>query len=186
MPKPHTLTPEVQERFLKNLTRCGGFIEVAAALSKIKRRTLYDWFTRGEAGEEPFASLLEEVLERRADAAREQIGEHRRLAEQNGPHAAAASQFLLSALFPSQFGQKAQLTAAVNEEVQRLLDAIQPLMSEGAYGELVNALAALAGDGRVATEEADGTVAAEAHGETVPADDRPALPASADPDEGTG
>lgn len=184
MPKPHTLTPEVQERFLTNLARCGGFIQVAAALSKVKHRTLYDWFRRADTGEQPFSDFLEQVSALRAMYATEQIDAHRRLAQQNGPHAAAASQYLLNALFPAQFSNKANLAQAVQEELQRLLDAVQPMMSVEAYGELVSALASATSDRRVAGEEAGGGGTAEAEGEAGAGGGEPlSLPASTRPDE---
>lgn len=185
MGKPHTLTPERHSHFLVCLISCRGIIKPAAAKAGIAYRTLRDWVERGEDGEEPFATLVTDMHRIRGDKAADMLGHLERISRDTlGPQSVAASQLILSYLMPDTFGDKALKASGIAEGVQAVMDAVQPLMSEGAYGELLRAMATLAGHGRMDQGEAAGAPAyVDAQGERVNepgAVQHPVLPAGAE------
>lgn len=169
MTRSHTLTPEKHRHFLACLVTCKGLIKPAAAKAGIGYRTVRDWIDRGESGEEPFATLVEEMHRIRGDKAGHWLNQLERISEETaGPQSVAATQLLLSYLMPDTFGEKSLKNAGIAEGVQAVIDAVQPLMSEGAYGELIRAIAALSGHGRVDQVQTGGaTHVADAEGESV-------------------
>lgn len=155
MGRPSTFTDQLAERFISRLSAAHGHITIACGLAKIPRRTMWDWLQRGKEGEEPFATFAASVDEIQSLAAAGHLDDLDHIAKTtNGPQSVAATQFALQALLPSTFGQKAQLEMAVTERLQQTLDGVQPLMPAESYRDLLHALAALSGHGRMAGEEA--------------------------------
>jgi hypothetical protein len=169
------------------LVEARGFIEVACGEARLPRRTLYEWFDRGENGEEPFESFLLEVKAVRSAAVKKHLTNQERIANYNdGPQSVMASQWAAERLMPGVFGVKAQLEQAVSERLQQTLDGVQPLMPAESFRDLLHALAALAGHGRVVGEEASSGAGAvvDVAGESV--GEPRSLPAASKPDQGSG
>lgn len=61
------LTDEVREKLIRAI-RAGNYHEQAAQYAGISKETFYRWRRQGEAGTEPYASLLEELDEAEAAA----------------------------------------------------------------------------------------------------------------------
>lgn len=53
--------------------REGLYLEDAAAICQVDKKTVYGWITRGEAGEEPFATFFHAFKEAEADAKRDAL-----------------------------------------------------------------------------------------------------------------
>lgn len=70
--RPTIYTPELGEKFL-GLMREGLYLDDAAAICRVNKQTVYDWITRGEAGEEPFASFVDSYKEAETEAKRESL-----------------------------------------------------------------------------------------------------------------
>src|SRR5579862_1643086 len=70
MGRPTKLTPELQVAICTSLAT-GAYVETAAAVHGVNKQTLYDWFKRGNSGEEPYADFLDAI--KRAEAASEQL-----------------------------------------------------------------------------------------------------------------
>lgn len=187
MSRTHTFTPERASRFLTALIEAKGFIEVACGAARIPRSTVYGWFARGDQGEEPFAEFLLDVHEVRSGQVTRHLKNQERIADNSdGPQSVMASQWAAERLMPGLFGVKAQVEQAVTERLQQTLDGVQPLMPADSYRDLLHALAALAGNGRVVSEEASAGASAvvDVSGEVV--GETRTLSASTEPDQSAG
>jgi transposase len=67
MPAPTKLTPELQEKILRQL-RFGSYVETAAECAGITRKAFYEWMKKGERGLKPYAAFCTAVNHALADA----------------------------------------------------------------------------------------------------------------------
>ncbi len=111
--RPTKLTPEVQEAICKALER--GEVHVhAAEHGGISETTYYEWRTRGEEGEQPFAEFLEATTRAEAKGRRlvfEKIRQH-------AVNDWRAGAWLLERRYPQYYGRAARVDLKVESKVE--------------------------------------------------------------------
>ena len=149
MPHPNSYTEEVAAQIVGYITG-GLYITAACELAGISRQTYYNWQRRGQKGEAPYDDFLKRVREAEAKA-EARLSTHIEKMAADDWRAAA---WKLERRFPDKYGVRSTTKVEVSRSIEKLLDAVQEHMSEGAYDELVGALAAL--QGLDASEEDEG------------------------------
>lgn len=109
------LTPEVHQQIVDNL-RAGCFKKHAANEAGVSDRLMHQWLERGESGEEPYASFLDDVEQAIAhDAKRNQaVISQAAVGKAKGDWKAAA--WNLERKFPRLYGRLAELEQLPREE----------------------------------------------------------------------
>lgn len=128
-------TPELGQAICA-MVRSGVTVGVAASASRIARGTVYDWKSRGDRGEPEFAEFavdLEEAL-----ASVEVVITKNVIAFSREDWKAGA--FWLKARNREVYGEEVTIRH-LQKGMQDMLSDVRPHMSDGAYGELLNALA---------------------------------------------
>lgn len=130
------------------LVSAGVSIADACASKGISRSTLYLWAARGQRGEADYAEFAHALYEAQAKSRAGVTLSIMQAAKLDW----RAGAWWLERRDPA-YSPKA---AATNQELmQTLIDCVQPHMSIGAFGELLDALAKLAGDAGVAGQQTD-------------------------------
>ncbi|MBU0959843.1 MAG: hypothetical protein KKB31_07890 [Nanoarchaeota archaeon] len=102
--RPTKLTPELTEEICGHI-RDGNTDKDACTLCGITQATFIDWKHRGEAGEEPFSTFLEQLVEAQIRFK----DYHIRNIKRHSKRSAQASQWLLERKFNQEFGQRQRL-----------------------------------------------------------------------------
>lgn len=124
---PSVFGPPVTKRILAALAE-GNYRSAAAKHGGISYETLRQWIRRGEAGEEPFAKFVADVLEAEANAEVEAVGEMRR----------AEPKEWLARRYPNRWAKKENLRASITLEQKAAA-----LTDEQVHAELVKAAQAI-------------------------------------------
>lgn len=136
--------------------RAGMRVETAAEAEGVPRWQFQQWLARGRAGQSPYAELAGEILIARARAVNQL--EHLVLkaaasGKEDGPRYA---QWLLERAEPELYASRKVVHVEVQREVERVFDAVRPMMSQEAYAELIEAVASVVGVDREGAAQ-DGT-----------------------------
>lgn len=100
--RPSVLTDEVQERIVA-IVKGGSLIETAAAVAGVGRSTVYEWISRGESGEEPYAVFAAAVAQAKAEGMARNVT----LVARAGAKDWRAAAWLLARQDPDVYGQPA-------------------------------------------------------------------------------
>lgn len=140
--RPTLLTQAVGRRIVTAI-RKGHDASSAARLAKVHPATLRHWLRRGDAGEEPYAELAMKVREAEERYASKLLG---KIETAQIPHVTGnvvdwrAVAWVLSRRFPNRYSDRVIAEAQMKDRTQRIFEAIEPHVSEGAYRELLEAL----------------------------------------------
>lgn len=148
MGRPSTFKQSDADRFV-NAIRVSGFVSSACRKARLAPATVYRWLQRGETGEEPYATFLENV-----QAARSEVEEELRETAKASPHTAT---WLLERTFPAEYGMRDKVEQAAAEQVQRLMDAIVGELSDDAREQVLSAVARHLGGAGIVVGEAEGS-----------------------------
>ncbi len=118
----------------------GNYKATACAAAGIHRDTMHSWETRGEAGEEPFASFVLRLREAEAKAEMGLLAEIR--GAQGGTKECpgdvwTARAWVMERRFPKRWGLRVR--AAVNEELEGLLKRLEQRLDAETFGRVVDA-----------------------------------------------
>lgn len=140
MGRPSKLTPEAQDALVQAVRLANPFGN-ACRMVGIDRSTLY----RAMQADPTFR---DRVTRARAEAVNDCIQVVRSAAaDPTHPRQADHAEWYLERTEPEDFGRKNAIRVETNREVRGILDAVQEHMSQGAYAELVAAIALVAGVG---------------------------------------
>ncbi len=142
--RPTDLTPELQASIVKTV-QDGNTLDDAAALNGISPSALYDWKSRGNRGEEPFAQFSDAITQARAFAKSEAIRNVREGVYLNGQKDWKAEAWYLERMFPDQFGPQAAVHVRLEKELSSTLDKLQKSLDPDVYHQVLTALAAETG-----------------------------------------
>lgn len=134
------LTDAVKASLLESL-RGGNYRVVACAKAGIHRDTLSGWEQRAKAGEEPYASFIAELHQAEAESEARLLAEIRQAAPAvtgvSGPDLWQAKAWILERRFPKRWGLRVR--AAVNEELEGLLDRLQKRLDADVFEKVIDA-----------------------------------------------
>lgn len=134
------LTPTVRAALLESL-RGGNYRVVACAKAGIHRDTLSGWEQRAKAGEEPYKSFVDELHQAEAESEAKLLGEIRTaqpaVVGVSGPDIWQAKAWILERRFPKRWGLRVR--AAVNEELEGLLDRLQKRLDAETFAKVIDA-----------------------------------------------
>lgn len=134
------LTAEVRKALLESL-RGGNYRVVACAKAGIHRDTLSGWEQRAKAGEEPYKSFIDELHAVEAESEAALLGEIRTaqpaVVGVSGPDIWQAKAWILERRFPKRWGLRVR--AAVNEELDGLLDRLQKRLDADVFEKVIDA-----------------------------------------------
>lgn len=143
MGRPPKLTAEMTQAIVADI-ESGNYSETAAQAAGISPATFCNWMKWGAQEKEPYAAFFEAVACARARA---EITLVRKVVEgEKGESRGAA--FMLERTRPNKFAQRVHVK--VQDELERMLDIAQGILSAADFSRLCEALAS---DGR---EEAAG------------------------------
>ncbi len=112
--RPTKLTPALQQAICNSLAS-GTYIETAAAEHGINKQTLYDWFKRGNADEEPYRAFLDAVKRVEANAEQNALALINRAAEDPKHWMAAA--WRLERKHPDRWGRRDKVDMDIGGKV---------------------------------------------------------------------
>jgi hypothetical protein len=142
MPRPTNLTPELQ-RVIAGYVNGGASIKNASVAAGVSWNTAKDWLARGKLGVEPYASFVAAMEQ--AKAAWIVAGNLRITTAGRQDWKATAWDFERRLREYAPPAQRIQMDVDIGEKVTAFLGRLQPLMSAGAYEEMLKALAVLHG-----------------------------------------
>lgn len=145
MGRPTKLTPELTEQIVADIEK-GNYSETAAQAAGIDVSTFCNWMKWGAAEKEPYSAFFEAVVCARARAEITLVD--KLTTGKRGERGGAA--YLLERTRPNKFAQR--INVKVQDELERMLDIAQGILSAADFSRLCEALAS---DGREATAGAD-------------------------------
>ena len=120
-PRPKLEDPEVRKVILDAID-AGNYRQTAAAAAGVHRNSLYVWERKAEAGEEPYASFMHDLMKAEAQAEIKLLAEIRNaqpaVTGQTGADVWTAKAWILERRFPARF------CARVKREVTEQIDLI--------------------------------------------------------------
>jgi transposase len=117
MPRPTKWTRELQRQICTSLAT-GAYVETAAALHGVSKVTLYDWFKRGNAGEEPYVGFLNAI--KSAEAQSEQTALGRIDQASLDPKNWTAAAWRLERKHPDRWGRRDKVDLSIEGEVEHV------------------------------------------------------------------
>jgi transposase-like protein len=115
-----TIYSELKAEAICEAIRQGNYIETAAALVGIDKRTIFNWRSRGEKGEEPFNSFFSRVESAMAEAEANAV---QNIIEA-GRESWQANAWYLERRNAAQWGRKDRLMAEVNSQHTERTEAV--------------------------------------------------------------
>jgi transposase len=115
--RPTKLTPKLQAEICTSLGT-GAYVETAAALHGVSKVTLYEWFKRGNSGEEPYVGFLNAV--KRAEAASEQAALMKIVEAGEDPKNWTAHAWRLERKHPDRWGRREKVDLTIDGEVEHV------------------------------------------------------------------
>lgn len=132
------LTKDLQRRICRRIER-GNYPETSAVAEGVPARTWREWLQRGRAGEQPFADLVAACDRARARAEAELV-ELIRKGDTKARKVARAAGWLLERTRGQRFGTVVR--HRVEDELERLLDVVQRVLTPEDFRRVLEALAA--------------------------------------------
>lgn len=134
------MTAEVKATILEAI-RDGNYRVVACAKAGIHRDTLSGWEQRAKTGEEPYKAFVDELHQAEAEAEVKLVKEVRTaqpaVVGVSGPDLWQARAWFLERRFPKRWGLRVR--AAVNEELEGLLDRLQKKLDAQTFEKVIDA-----------------------------------------------
>ena len=127
-------TPEVMAQ-IKAAIECGQTVETACGIAGIGQRTYYRWMRE----DEDFNAEISQAIAKRDAATVTRL-------KANGKGDWKADAWLLERTSPL-FRPKQDVNVQVQKGLTDVLEAIRPLVSDGAFKEMIGAIATLQGHG---------------------------------------
>jgi transposase len=145
MARPTLHSPELEAEIVKAIQE-GHYVEQAAKMSGISKRTFYNWKERGEAGEEPYASFLHAVEKAEAVAEGMLLDEIR--TAQPATHAGnggggsgadlwQAKAWIMERRWPGRWSGRVRLT--VDHELAALMKRLEAKLDTETFAKVVDA-----------------------------------------------
>lgn len=140
MSRVRALTDETKAVILSAI-REGNYKATACALAGVHRDTVHGWEQRGEAGEEPFATFLDELREAEAVAESTLLRGIRTatgaIPEVKGPDMWSNMAWMLERRWPKRWA--ARVRTAVTEEIDAFTDRLQRRLDDATYRRVLDA-----------------------------------------------
>ena len=143
-----TFTPALGKTICDQV-RGGTAVSAAAELNRVSRAVVYQWRDKGLAGDPEYEAFALDLKAAQAEAERDITKHVVRHAEADW----RAGAFWLKAHNRELYGDELTITQQVQRATEDLVDRVQPLMSEGAFNELLYALGQIMGVAGVVARE---------------------------------